>query len=130
MSSHKAVQVKSAGAPLELADVETTSPGRGEVRISVKACGICGTDAHFVAGDFPGLSWPLTLGHEIAGTRSACAVDGWSDCAHAAPRCCTAVVLRVRERNTSSSVTSRRWTSTATNTSASIGASSRRWVHP
>jgi D-arabinose 1-dehydrogenase-like Zn-dependent alcohol dehydrogenase len=67
MSSHKAVQVKSAGAPLELADVETTPPGRGEVRISVKACGICGTDAHFVAGDFPGLSWPLTLGHEIAG---------------------------------------------------------------
>ena len=67
MSSHKAVQVKSAGAALELADVETRSPERGEVRISVGACGICGTDAHFVAGDFPGLSWPLTLGHEIAG---------------------------------------------------------------
>jgi D-arabinose 1-dehydrogenase-like Zn-dependent alcohol dehydrogenase len=67
MPSHKAVQVKSAGASLELADVETRSPGRGEVRISVGACGICGTDAHFVAGDFPGLSWPLTLGHEIAG---------------------------------------------------------------
>lgn len=68
MSSHKAVQVKSAGAPLELVDVETRPPARGEVRISVKACGICGTDAHFVAGDAPGLSWPLTLGHEIAGT--------------------------------------------------------------
>jgi D-arabinose 1-dehydrogenase-like Zn-dependent alcohol dehydrogenase len=67
MPSHKAVQVKSAGAPLELAEVETTPPGRGEVRISVGACGICGTDAHFVAGDFPGLSWPLTLGHEMAG---------------------------------------------------------------
>jgi D-arabinose 1-dehydrogenase-like Zn-dependent alcohol dehydrogenase len=53
---------------LELADVETTSPARGEVRISVGACGICGTDAQFVAGNFPGLSWPLTLGHEIAGT--------------------------------------------------------------
>jgi D-arabinose 1-dehydrogenase-like Zn-dependent alcohol dehydrogenase len=67
MPSHKAVQVKSAGAPLELAEVETTPPGRGEVRISVGACGICGTDAHFVAGNFPGLSWPITLGHEIAG---------------------------------------------------------------
>jgi D-arabinose 1-dehydrogenase-like Zn-dependent alcohol dehydrogenase len=67
MPSHKAVQVKSAGAPLELAEVETTPPGPGEVRISVGACGICGTDAHFVAGDFPGLSWPITLGHEIAG---------------------------------------------------------------
>jgi D-arabinose 1-dehydrogenase-like Zn-dependent alcohol dehydrogenase len=68
MPSHKAVHVKSAGAPLELAEVETTPPARGEVRISVRACGICGTDAHFVAGEFPGLSWPLTLGHEIAGT--------------------------------------------------------------
>src|SRR6201991_1363484 len=68
MPTHQAVQVKSAGGPLELAEVETPSPARGEVRISVGACGICGTDAHFVAGDFPGLSWPLTLGHEIAGT--------------------------------------------------------------
>src|SRR5271170_4042882 len=67
MPSHKAVHVKSAGAPLELAKVETTPPARGEVRISVGACGICGTDAHFVAGEFPGLSWPLTPGHEIAG---------------------------------------------------------------
>lgn len=67
MPSHKAVQVKSAGAPLELADVETTPPTRGEVRISVGACGICGTDVHFVAGNFPGMSWPLTPGHEIAG---------------------------------------------------------------
>src|ERR1700755_2517431 len=67
MPSHKAVQVKSAGGPLELAEVETTPPSGGEVRISVGACGICGTDAHFVAGNFPGLSWPLTPGHEIAG---------------------------------------------------------------
>jgi D-arabinose 1-dehydrogenase-like Zn-dependent alcohol dehydrogenase len=68
MPSHKAVHVKSAGGSLELAEVETTPPARGEVRISVRACGICGTDAHFVAGNFPGMSWPLTLGHEIAGT--------------------------------------------------------------
>jgi D-arabinose 1-dehydrogenase-like Zn-dependent alcohol dehydrogenase len=68
MPSHKAVHVKSAGASLELAEVETTPPARGEVRINVRACGICGTDAHFVAGAFPGMSWPLTLGHEIAGT--------------------------------------------------------------
>lgn len=68
MPSHKAVHVKTAGGPLELVDVETTSPTRGEVRIDVGACGICGTDAHFVAGAFPGMSWPLTPGHEIAGT--------------------------------------------------------------
>src|SRR5271156_5911143 len=67
MSKHKAVHVKSAGAPLEVVEVETAPPGPGEARIKVGACGICGTDAHFVAGEFPGMSWPLTPGHEIAG---------------------------------------------------------------
>jgi D-arabinose 1-dehydrogenase-like Zn-dependent alcohol dehydrogenase len=68
MATHRAVHVQSAGAPLELADVETKSPGRDEARLAVSACGICGTDAHFVQGGFPGMSWPLTPGHEIAGT--------------------------------------------------------------
>lgn len=68
MATHKAVQVASVGAPLELTEVETHAPRRGEVRISVTACGICGTDAHFVNGGFPNMTWPLTLGHEIAGT--------------------------------------------------------------
>src|ERR1700739_1276349 len=68
MATHKAVQIQSAGAPLKLADVETVPPGRDEVRIAVSACGVCGTDLHFVRGGFPNMSWPLTLGHEIAGT--------------------------------------------------------------
>jgi len=67
MATHRAVHVNSAGAPLELVDVETVPPGRDEARLTVSACGICGTDAHFVAGGFPGMSWPLTPGHEIAG---------------------------------------------------------------
>jgi 2-desacetyl-2-hydroxyethyl bacteriochlorophyllide A dehydrogenase len=67
MPKHKAVHVHSAGATLELVEVDTSPPGRGEVRIDVGACGICGTDAHFVAGEFPGMTWPLTPGHEIAG---------------------------------------------------------------
>jgi D-arabinose 1-dehydrogenase-like Zn-dependent alcohol dehydrogenase len=68
MPTHKAVQIQSAGAALELVDVETSPPGRDEVRIAVSACGVCGTDRHFATGGFPGMSWPLTLGHEIAGT--------------------------------------------------------------
>jgi D-arabinose 1-dehydrogenase-like Zn-dependent alcohol dehydrogenase len=67
MPTHKAVHVASAGADLEMADVETTPPDRDEVRITVAACGVCGTDANFVNGGFPGMSWPLTPGHEIAG---------------------------------------------------------------
>ena len=68
MSTHKAVRVASAQAPLSLVDVETEPPGPGHVRFAVKACGVCGTDHGFVNGGFPGMTWPLTLGHEIAGT--------------------------------------------------------------
>ncbi|MGZ4526719.1 MAG: alcohol dehydrogenase catalytic domain-containing protein [Mycobacterium sp.] len=68
MPKHQAVRIRSAGGPLELADVETQPPGRDEVRIAVTACGVCGTDREFVNGGFPNMSWPLTPGHEIAGT--------------------------------------------------------------
>jgi alcohol dehydrogenase len=68
MPTHRAVHVQSTGGPLELVDVDTRSPERGHVRITVSACGVCGTDRALVNGGFPGLSWPLTPGHEIAGT--------------------------------------------------------------
>ncbi|MFI7665646.1 alcohol dehydrogenase catalytic domain-containing protein [Nocardia sp. NPDC049526] len=68
MSTHQAVHVQSAGAALKLVDVETDAPARDHVRLAVSACGICGTDRAFVNGAFPGMSWPLTPGHEIAGT--------------------------------------------------------------
>ena len=68
MTTHRAVQVASASQPLTLVDVETSSPPPGHVRIAVAAAGVCGTDHAFVNGGFPGLSWPVTPGHEIAGT--------------------------------------------------------------
>lgn len=68
MATHRAVQIKSAGGALEIVDADTRPPGRDEVRLDVYACGVCGTDRAFVHGGFPGMSWPLTLGHEIAGT--------------------------------------------------------------
>lgn len=64
---HRAVQVASANAPLVVVEVETTPPPSGHVRIAVAACGICGSDHMFVTGAAPGMSWPLTPGHEIAG---------------------------------------------------------------
>ncbi|MEV5652444.1 alcohol dehydrogenase catalytic domain-containing protein [Nocardia sp. NPDC052254] len=68
MSTHQAVHVRSAGEAFELVDVDTASPQRDHVRIQVSACGVCGTDRAFVGGAFPDMSWPLTLGHEVAGT--------------------------------------------------------------
>ncbi|MEZ0366198.1 alcohol dehydrogenase catalytic domain-containing protein [Mycobacterium sp. pUA109] len=80
MPSHRAVHIAAAGAPLTLADVDTDSPGRDQVRIAVAACGVCGTDHAFVNGAFPGLTWPLTPGHEIAGTIAELGpgVSGWA----------------------------------------------------
>ena len=68
MSTHRAVHVAAANEALTLVDVDTPSPPSAHVRIAVSACGVCGTDREFHAGHFPGLQWPLTLGHEIAGT--------------------------------------------------------------
>lgn len=78
MPTHKAVQVPEANAALSVVDVDTPSPSAGHVRIDVAACGVCGTDREFHAGHFPGLQWPLTLGHEIAGTVAEVA-DGVED---------------------------------------------------
>lgn len=65
---HKAVHVTAANAPLTVVDVDTASPPAAHVRIAVAVCGVCGTGREFYAGHFPGLRWPITLGHEIAGT--------------------------------------------------------------
>lgn len=80
MSTHRAVHVKSAGEPLVLTEVETTSPPADHVRIAVNACGVCGTDHAIVNGAFPGLKWPVTPGHEIAGTIAelGSGVDGFA----------------------------------------------------
>lgn len=51
-------------------EVEKPSPGRHEVLCRVKAITICGTDAHLIAGDYPGFwppSYPFIPGHEWAG---------------------------------------------------------------
>lgn len=68
MPTHKAVRVASAGAALSLTEVETSPPPGDHVRIAVQACGVCGTDHGIVNGGFPGMTWPVTPGHEVAGT--------------------------------------------------------------
>ncbi len=68
MPTHRAIHVKTPGDSLDLVEVETTSPPPDHVRIAVNACGVCGTDHAIVNGAFPGLTWPVTPGHEIAGT--------------------------------------------------------------
>lgn len=49
-----------------LDEVSDPTPGPGEVRLRVRAAGLCGTDVHLHEGEFFPV-YPLTPGHEIVG---------------------------------------------------------------
>ena len=57
--------------PLQLRDVPLPAPGAGEVRVRVRACGICRTDLHTVEGDVPLPRSPLIPGHQVVGVVDA-----------------------------------------------------------
>jgi D-arabinose 1-dehydrogenase-like Zn-dependent alcohol dehydrogenase len=63
----QAMQVREAGGPLQLVELDVREPGPGEVRIQVKACGVCHSDMFTVNAAFPGVTLPRSPGHEIAG---------------------------------------------------------------
>ena len=59
----------------QVREIPTPEPGPGEVLVKVAACGICGTDLHFVRHN---QEW-TPLGHEVAGVIAAVGpgVIGW-----------------------------------------------------
>jgi D-arabinose 1-dehydrogenase-like Zn-dependent alcohol dehydrogenase len=67
----RAVQVTSAGGAFELVQKQFPDPGTGEVRIRVQACGVCHSDSITKLGLFPGIAYPRSPGHEIAGVIDA-----------------------------------------------------------
>jgi D-arabinose 1-dehydrogenase-like Zn-dependent alcohol dehydrogenase len=71
MARMRVVQVAAPGAPFELVERELPSPGNGEVRIRVEACGICHSDSFTKEGSFPGIRYPIVPGHEVAGRIDA-----------------------------------------------------------
>jgi 2-desacetyl-2-hydroxyethyl bacteriochlorophyllide A dehydrogenase len=62
----RAVRLLRFGAPLVDADIADREPRLGEVRVEIRAAGICHSDAHYRAGRGH-VTLPVTLGHEIAG---------------------------------------------------------------
>ncbi|HHM12764.1 MAG TPA: galactitol-1-phosphate 5-dehydrogenase, partial [Planctomycetaceae bacterium] len=52
---------------LEVTDFPQPEVGAGEVRIAVRACGICGSDIHGYDGSTGRRIPPLVMGHEAAG---------------------------------------------------------------
>ena len=71
----KAVQISKPGGNFELVERPIPQPARGQVRIKVEACGICHSDSVLVDDILPGLRFPVTPGHEIAGRIDALGAD-------------------------------------------------------
>lgn len=77
----RAVQVSERGGDWKLVERPIPVPGPSEARVRVEACGVCHSDSWAKHGGYPGMSWPLVPGHEIAGVIDALGgnVNGWSE---------------------------------------------------
>ena len=67
MPKMKIAVLPKPGADFELQEREIPQPGPGQVRIRVQACGICFSDHLVKDGLWPGISYPRSPGHEVAG---------------------------------------------------------------
>lgn len=63
----KAAQISKPGGDFEVVEREIPKPGAGQVRIKVRACGICHSDVLVKEGLWPGIQYPRVPGHEVAG---------------------------------------------------------------
>lgn len=61
----------TAPSTFEFTEVPDPSAGPGEVRIEVRACGICGSDIHGMDGRSGRRIPPIVMGHEAAGVIAA-----------------------------------------------------------
>ncbi len=57
--------------PLRPSELRLPEPAAGEVRVRVRACGVCHTDLHIVEGELPLVRAPLVPGHQIVGVVEA-----------------------------------------------------------
>ncbi|MGA8381327.1 MAG: Zn-dependent alcohol dehydrogenase [Stellaceae bacterium] len=70
----RAAVLTEINTPLQILDLEQEPPRVGEVRVRVKAAGVCMSDWHIINGDWP-LPLPMVLGHEAAGIVAECGPD-------------------------------------------------------
>lgn len=63
----RAARFHAPGEPLRLEDVPRAVLAPDEVRVAVRASGVCGTELHFLEGLYSPARVPMTLGHEVAG---------------------------------------------------------------
>ena len=61
----RAMVLERPREPLRGAEIPIADPGPGQVRLAVRACGICRTDLHIVDGELAEPKLPLVLGHQV-----------------------------------------------------------------
>lgn len=72
MAQVQSIKCKAAiawgpGQPLSIEEIEVMPPQAGEVRVRIKATGVCHTDAFTLSGEDPEGVFPCILGHEGGG---------------------------------------------------------------
>lgn len=77
----KVAQVPKPGAEFQITEREMPTPGFGEVRINVRACGVCHSDVLTKEGQWPGVQYPRIPGHEVAGVidELGAGVSAWKE---------------------------------------------------
>jgi D-arabinose 1-dehydrogenase-like Zn-dependent alcohol dehydrogenase len=75
----KAAQIPKPGGDFEIVEREIPKAGRRQVRIQVRACGICHSDMFTKEGAWPGIEYPRVPGHEVVGVIDELGegVSGW-----------------------------------------------------
>jgi len=88
----KAARIVNVNEPLQVQDVQTPKPKDSQILVKVQSVGVCHSDVHVWEGYYEGISgqqlkttdrgvkYPLTPGHEIAGTVDSLGeqVEGFS----------------------------------------------------
>lgn len=62
---------RAGSGHLEPEERPLPEPGAGQLRLRVRACGVCRTDLHVVDGELPDVPVPIVPGHEIVGVVDA-----------------------------------------------------------
>ncbi len=80
----RASVLERQGQPLRPTTLPDPQPQDGQLRLEVKACGVCRTDLHLRDAEIPATKLPVTLGHQIVGlTEDGRRVGvpwlGWTD---------------------------------------------------
>jgi propanol-preferring alcohol dehydrogenase len=63
----RAALLTHQGSPLEVREIADPEPSAGEIRLTVKACGVCRTDLHLRDTEINATKLPVVLGHQIVG---------------------------------------------------------------